>query len=58
MLNVFKEKDIRKLIVKAFFNNPKLKENYVYWLSEYGDCGLTLIFKNANEEFDIVIRKR
>ena len=52
------EKDIRKLIVQAFFNNPKLKENYVYWLSEYGDCGLTLIFKNANEEFDIVIRKR
>ena len=50
--------DIRKDIVEAFFNNPILGEHYVDWHTEDGECGLTLMFKNANEEFDIIIKKR
>ena len=50
--------DIRKDIVEAFFNNPKLGENYIDWHTENGECGLTLMFKNANEEFDIIIRRK
>lgn len=50
--------DVRKDIVEALFNNPKLGENYVDWHTEDGECGLTLMFKNANEEFEIIIRKK
>ena len=50
--------DIRKDIVEAFFNNPKLGENYIDWHTEDGECGLTLMFKNANEEFEIIIRRK
>lgn len=50
--------EIRKQIVEAFFNRPKLGENYIDWHTEDGECGLTLIFKNANEECDIIIRKK
>ena len=50
--------DMRKQIVEALFNNPQLVENYVDWHTEDGKCGLTLIFKNANEMFDILIEKR
>ena len=50
--------DIRKDIVEAFFNNPKLGENYIDWHTENGECGLTLMFKNANEEFEIIIRRK
>lgn len=49
--------DIRKDIIEAFFNNPILGEHYVDWHTETGECGLTLMFKNANEEFDIIIKK-
>lgn len=49
--------DVRKDIVEAFFNNPILDKHYVDWHTEDGECGLTLMFKNANEEFDIVIKK-
>ena len=49
--------DIRKDIVEALFNNPVLGKQYVDWHTEDGECGLTLMFKNANEEFDVVIKK-
>ena len=50
--------DIRKNIAEALFNNPKLGENYIDWHTEDGECGLTIIFKHANEEFEIVIKKK
>ena len=50
--------DIRKDIVESFFNNPVLGEHYVDWHTEDGKCGLTLMFKNANEEFNIIIEKK
>ena len=50
---------IRKQIIEAFFNNPKLGENYIDWHTENsGECGVTIMFKNANEEFDIIIRRK
>ena len=52
------EEDMRKQIIEAMFNNPKLGENYIDWHTEGGECGLTLMFKNTNEKFDIIIRKR
>lgn len=51
--------DIRKQIIEAFFNNPKLGENYIDWHTENsGECGVTIMFKNSNEEFDIIISRR
>lgn len=50
--------NIRKDIVEAFFIHPKLGENYVDWHTEDGRCGLTLMFKDTNEEFEIIIRKK
>ena len=50
--------DIRKEIVEGLFNKPILGENYIDWHTDDGECGLTIIFKNANEEFDIIIRKQ
>lgn len=51
--------DIRKQIIETFFNNPKLGENYIDWHTENsGECGVTIMFKNANEEFDIIIRRK
>ena len=50
--------DMRKEIVEALFNNPKLGEHYVDWHTEDGECGLTIMFKNADEEFDIIITRR
>lgn len=50
---------IRKQIIEAFFNNPKLGENYIDWHTENsGECGVTIMFKNENEEFDIIIRRK
>ena len=49
--------DIRRDIVEAFFNNPILGKHYIDWHTEDGECGLTLMFKNANEEFDVIISK-
>lgn len=49
---------IRKEIVESIFNTPKLGENYIDWHTENGECGLTLIFKHANEKFDIIIRRK
>lgn len=50
--------DMRKQIVEALFNNPKLGANYIDWHTEFGECGLTLIYNNQNEQFDIVIKKK
>lgn len=50
--------DIRKEIIEALFNNPKLGENYIDWHTESGECGVTIIYKNANQKFDIIIRPR
>lgn len=47
-----------KQIVEALFNNPKLGESYIDWHTEDGECGVTIMFKNANEEFDIIIRRK
>jgi hypothetical protein len=49
---------IRQWIVGAFFNNPILGIHYIDWHTEDGECGLTLIFPSANEQFDIIIKKR
>lgn len=51
--------DVRKQIIEAFFNNPKLGENYIDWHTENsGECGVTIMFRNANEEFDIIIKRK
>ena len=50
--------DMRKEIVEALFNNPKLGEHYVDWHTENGECGLTIMFKHADETFDIIITRR
>ena len=50
--------DIRKEIVNGLFNNPVLGVHYVDWHTEDGECGLTIMYKHANEEFDIIIRKK
>lgn len=50
--------EIRRHIIESFFNKPILGENYIDWHTEDGECGLTLMFKNANEQFDIIIRGR
>jgi hypothetical protein len=50
--------DIRREIVEAMFNKPVLGDNYVDWHTEDGECGVTIMFKHANEEFDIIIVKR
>ena len=50
--------EIRKNIVGMFFDTPVLGENYVDWHTEDGECGVTLIFKDANVEFDVIIRRR
>ena len=50
--------DIRKDIVQSLFNNPKLGEHYIDWHTENGECGLTLIFKSANERFDLIIKRK
>ena len=51
-------KDMRKQIIEALFNNPKLGENYLDWHTESIECGLTIIYKNQNDVFDIIIKKR
>lgn len=50
--------DICKQIVESLFNNPILGKHYVNWHTTDGKCGLTLIFNNANEKFDIIISKQ
>lgn len=57
-VDITSAEEIRKQIVESVFNNPKLGENYVDWHTEDGECGLTLMFKNAKEEFEIIIRKK
>lgn len=52
------EENIRKDITEAFFNHPILGKHYIDWHTEDGECGLTLIFKSTNEEFDIIIKKK
>ena len=49
--------DVRKQIIEAFFNNPKLGENYIDWHTENsGECGVTIMY--SDEQFDIIIRRR
>ena len=51
--------DIRKCIVNSLFNKPVLGENYIDWHIESSDeCGVTIIFKAQNEQFDIIIRRK
>lgn len=50
--------DVRRAIIEALFNNPKLGENYIDWHTESGECGLTIIYKNQNERFDIIIKRK
>ena len=50
--------EIRKQIIEAFWNKPILGKHYVDWHTRDEECGVTLMFENANEEFDIVIKKR
>lgn len=46
---------IRKNIIEAFFNHPELGKNYIDYHTEDGKCGLTIIFRNQNQKFDIII---
>lgn len=51
--------EIRKQIIEAFFNTPILGKNYIDWHTEnQGECGVTLIFNAAGEEFDITIKRK
>lgn len=50
--------DICKDIVNGLFNNPKLGENYTIWETESGECGLTVIFKHQNKQFDIIVKEK
>ena len=56
--NMKSAEEIRKQIVESFWNNPILGKHYVDWHTEDGECGVTLMFKSTNEEFDIIIRKK
>ena len=48
---------IRKWIVNALLNHPKLGENYIDWHTDNsGECGLTIMY--PNEQFDIIIRRK
>jgi hypothetical protein len=47
--------DIRKNIIEGIFNHPELGKNYIDYNTEDGKCGLTIIFKNQNQKFDIII---
>jgi hypothetical protein len=49
---------IRQWIVATFFNNPILGKHYIDWHTEDGECGVTIIFPNTNEQFDIIIKKK
>lgn len=53
-----KVEQIREEIVNGLFNNPVLGENYVNWQTEDGDCGLTVIYKNQKEKYDITIKQK
>lgn len=52
------EEYIRKQIVEGLFNNPVLGKHYIDWHTENGECGVTIMFPHAGEEFDIIIRKK
>ena len=50
--------DMRKQIVEALFNNPKLGEHYIDWHTKSGECGVTIIYRNQNEQFDIIVKRK
>lgn len=51
--------DVRKQIVESLFNEPALGENYIDWHTENpGECGVTIMYKNQNKQFDIIIRQK
>ena len=50
--------EIRKQIIESFWNKPVLGKHYVDWHTEDGESGLTLMFNDTNEKFDIIIRKK
>lgn len=47
---------VREWIVKAIWKNPILGKHFINWHTEDGECGLTLMFANA--EFEIIIRQK
>ncbi len=47
---------IRKWIVYAILDNPKVGVNYVDWHTETGECGLTIY--PCGQEFEIIIKKK
>jgi hypothetical protein len=50
--------DIRKQIIEAFFNQPVQGKHYIDWQTISTDkCGVTLLFNNNGESFDITIKK-
>ena len=50
--------DMRCVIVEALFNNPELGKHYIDWHTEDGECGVTIMYPNQGEYFDIIIKKR
>lgn len=51
--------DVRKQIIESLFNNPQLGKNYIDWHTENsGECGVTIMYENQNEQFDIIIKRR
>ena len=51
--------NLRKEIVEGLFNNPELGKHYIDWHTEnYGECGVTIMYPNQNQQFDIIIRSK
>ena len=55
---MYTEEAILKQIVEGIFNNPEEGKHYKKWQTDDGTTGITIIFKHANEMFDISISKR
>ena len=51
--------DIRRSIIESLLCFPTLGENYIDWHTENpNECGVTIMYKNQNQQFDILIRQK
>ena len=50
---------VRKKIINGMLDNPELGVNYIDWHTEnYGECGVTIMCGDKEEQFDIIIKRR
>ena len=50
---------VREWIINALLYKPVLGENYIDWHTENsGECGVTIMYGDKEEQFDIIIRRR